>query len=95
MLPAFQSLAASGHLSTLGHGSVVHCRLLVVGSSVLGSPRFDHLPPLTADTAYAIAPQDAPATTMHLVQASDLEQWAGVPFEIVEADRARLVGAPR
>jgi hypothetical protein len=95
MLPAVQSLAASGHLSTLGHGSVVHCRLLVVGSSVLGSPRFDHLPPLTADKAYAIAPQGTPATTMRLVQASDLEQWAGVPFEIVAADRARLVGAPR
>jgi hypothetical protein len=74
---------------------VAHCRLLVVGSSVLDSPRFDHLPSLTAEVAYVIRPQDTPATTMPLVQAADLEQWAGLPFEIVDADRARIVGAPR
>lgn len=91
--PAFHSLMAAGRATILPADSIVRCRTLLVGPSLLDSPRFDHLPKVTTDRAVLLrghADNEADVGT----EIAELEDWAGTSLRVMDINDPALAGIP-
>lgn len=93
ILPAIQSLAASGKVSVLGREVPIRCRSVIISPSVLASPPFDGLPEIAVESAYALTSSRKPNPEKSAATSAALEAWLGIPIATVDGIDATHLGA--